>query len=284
MASKSVAVAPTKEGLSLLEHLHANVACKCTNIGGNAPTLLVIDREKKKAVYFQADCKMWSCASCGARKASQWIARIIEAIKHYGGQWYFATITAHKNWRGTERSLINLRQGWRKLYNRLLRRFGRFHYIKIYEHHKDDSLHLHLLTDLALPYKYSWKTSKKTGLLIQVYRCKLLKDLSAQCGMGFKTDYQPLESGGLAAWYVAKYLGKSIDVSDFPVNLRRIQASHKFRKLPPIVTDDALSYVVVRNRTDMLLKAYNLLCTENILIYDAINEKDVTSDDWERVV
>ncbi len=284
MVEKALSVVPALPGLTLLEHLHASVACRCSNIGSNAPTLMVIDRDKKQATFFQADCKMWSCESCGARKASQWIARIIQGIKYYGGQWFFMTITAHQKWRGQERSLENLRQGWRKLYNRFLRRFGKFHYIKIYEHHKDGSLHLHLLTDLLLPYKQTWGKSKKTGKRIMVYKSKYLKDTSAKCGMGYMCDYQPLASAGLAAWYVAKYLGKSIGVADFPANLRRIQASHKFHKLPPIMTDESLSYVRVSNRTDMLLKAYNLLRTEDILTYDAINEKDVTTDDWEGVV
>lgn len=284
MSSKSVAVVPALPGLTLLEHLHANQSKKCQNIGLNAPTLLVIDRSQKSAVYVQVNCKMWSCVSCGARKASVWIARIINGINFYGGQWFFATITAHRKWRGENKSLINLRRGWRKLYNRLLRKYGKFHYIKIFEHHKDGTLHLHLLTDLVLPYTTKWANSKKTGQRIQIYRCKYLKDASAQCGMGYQCDYQPLENAGLAAWYVAKYLGKSVGVSDFPANLRRIQASQKFKKLPESVTDAALSFVLVRNRTDMLLKAYNLLRTENILVYDAIRQHEINSDHWERVL
>lgn len=285
MSTNSAGSLPSREaGLSLLDHLHAAVAGRCSNIGSNAPTLMVVDRAKKQSIFFQADCKMWSCESCGARKASQWIARIIQGIQYYGGQWFFMTITAHQNWRGEERSLENLRQGWRKLYNRFRRRFGKFHYIKIYEHHKDGSLHLHLLTDLLLPYKQTRRKSKEISKRSLMTRSKYLKDTSAKCGMGYMCDYQPIANAGIAAWYVAKYLGKSIGVADFPSNLRRIQASHKFHKLPPLITDESLSYLLVRNRTDMLLKAYNLLRTEDILTYDAISEKDVTTDDWEGVI
>lgn len=283
--SNNAVVLPSREaGLTLLEHLHANQSKKCENIGDNSLTLLVIDRTRKKAVYVEMNCKMWSCGSCGARKARLWIARVINGVKYYGGQWYFMTITAHQKWRGEERSLINLRQGWRKLYNRLLRKYGKFHYIKIFEHHVDGTLHLHLLTDVVLPYTTIWSKSKKTGDRIEVHKCKYLKDTSAQCGMGYMCDYQPLENVGLAAWYVAKYLGKSIGSSDFPPNLRRIQASHKFQKLPPVVADEGLSYVLVRNRTDFLLKAYNLLVQEDILVFDSLNMRDITSDDWEKVL
>lgn len=284
MTDNALSLPSREAGLSLLEHLHADTSKICERIGGSAPLLLAVNRTEKTATYMQANCNMWDCVACGSRKASQWIARIIQGIKVYGGQWYFATITAHGKWRGQERSLINLRQGWRKLYNRLLRLRGNFHYVKIFEHHADGSLHLHLLTDIALPYKSSMKFSKKSGKFARVYRCKLLKRLSAECGMGFKADYQPLENAGLAAWYVAKYLGKSIGVADFPSNVRRIQCSHKWLVLPKLYADLELEWSHCTSRTDMLFKSYNLWRTEDILTHDAIADTEITSDDWEKIL
>jgi hypothetical protein len=227
---------------------------------------------------------MWDCAACGARKASQWIARVIQGIKAYGGQWFFITITAHQKWRGQERSLINLRQGWSKVYDRLRRLEGKFHYVKIFESHKDGSLHLHLLADIVLPHKSSMKKSKNSGNPVRVYRCKLLKDMCAECGLGFQADYQPIESAGLAAWYVAKYLGKSIGNADFPANLRRIQCSHRWMKLPKLYADSELEWSYCSSRTDMLFKSFNLWREFDILTHDATLDRTITSDDWERIL
>lgn len=284
MAINALSVVPASPGLTLLEQLHANTSKKCERKGGTAPLLMGVNRKDKTAFYVQADCKMWDCKVCGSRKASQWIARIIEGIKDYGGDWYFATITSHEKWRGQDASLKNLRQGWRKLYNRLLRRFGKFHYIKIFEHHADTSLHLHVLTDLTLPYQSSQKVSKKTGQPIDVFRCKLLKDLSRKCGMGYQCDYQPIVSAGLAVWYVVKYLSKSIGNADFPANVRRIQASHKWKKLPKLYASSELVWMYVTSHTDMLLKAYNLWIREGIVVYDMIADKEITTDDFEPVL
>ncbi len=275
---------PPMAGLSLLEHLCAKVSDKCEYGGKKPPLLLAIDYPNKKAVYIQARCKMWSCASCGHRNAAQWTARVIQGINHYSGQWYFMTLTAHRYWRGEIRSLINLRQGWTKLYHRFLRMVGKFHYIKIYEHHKDGSLHLHLLTDLKLAYKYSMKQSKKTGQLIKVYRSKVLKDMAAQCGIGYKADYQPLENTGLAAWYLTKYLHKSIGKSDFPRSLRRIQASTGWPKLPEKGGDSLLSWSYIKNRDHMLRQAFYLMTNSRILTYDATLGRDLYLEDFEPIM
>lgn len=283
--SESVVVLPSREaGLTLLEQLHANTQKKCIRKGHTAPTMLAIDRVKKQAIYVEANCKQWDCPACGARNASQWVARIINGVKFYGGEWFFMTITAHRLKRGQEKSLANLRDGWRKVYNRILRKFGKFHYIKICEAHKDGSLHMHVITDVKLPYKK--RTDKKAALGAGKirYTCRYLKNICAESGIGYQADYQPLENVGLAAWYVAKYLSKSIANADFPKGLRRIQPNQNFPRLPDLRADLGLAWVYVTNKTDMLLKTYNLWVHEDIVSYDAINQRDITTDDWERII
>lgn len=273
-----------ESGLSLLDHLVGEGSKKCTNLGGSAPLLLGIDRTAKKAVFIQANCKMWSCATCGARKARQWVARTILGIQHYGGQWFFTTLTAHRFRRGQKKSLHDLRQAWSRLYHRLKRKYGKFHYIKIFEHHKDKTLHLHLLLDLNMPTKITRRKSTKTGKWYDHHTCRVLKDMCAEVGIGFMADYQPIANEGLAAWYVTKYLVKSIGSTDFPKGLRRIQPNHNFPKLPDLKGDNDLTWVYITSRTQMLLKAWNLLKYEDILTYDAIEGRDITSDDFERVL
>jgi len=280
LAENALALPSSEAGLTLLEHLHANASKRCARKGFTAPKIMAINRETKEAVYTEVNCKQWDCAACGYRNARKWIARIIRGVKFYGGQWYFMTLTAHATRRGVEKSVKNLRDGWRLMYNRFLRAYGKFHYVKIFEPHKDGTLHLHLLTDLSLPYKTKRIKSKKTGKMQDEYDCRVLKDISAQVGIGYQCNYQPLENAGLAAWYVAKYLGKSIATTDFPKGLRRIQCSHRWQILPKLYDDENIDYVYVTNRTDMLLRAYNLWKFEDVLTFDAIAQADITSDDF----
>ena len=280
----SVAPLSHEVGLTLLEHLRADVQKKCERIGNNAPLLLGIDRTNKTAIYVQANCKMWDCAGCGARKASQWVARVIQGLKHYGGQWFFMTLTAHRYKRGAKDSLHNLRQGWSRLYDRLRRTYGAFLYIKVFEQHKDKSLHLHLLTDLRMPYRTTRKKDKKSGKVRDSYSCRALKNMCASVGIGYMADYQPLNSVGLSAWYVTKYLLKSVGNSDFPKGVRRIQANIGFPKLPDLRGDNAIDWVYIKSRTDMLLTTWNLYKYEGILTYDETLDKTVNSDDWNSIL
>jgi len=195
------------------------------------PWLVGINSDK--IVATRGACGLWSCRVCGARNGKKWLARILDGMRQLGEKsWYFITITAHEKWRGLESSLKNLRQGWKKLYNRMRRKYGINDYVKVWERHKDGSLHLHVLI------------AKKIGK-------RWLKDNARQCGMGYQADSSQAKNGGQVAGYVAKYLLKSYNEgADMPKGLRRIECSRSFPKLPDNTSTNDLEWIVTFTRSE----------------------------------
>lgn len=227
--SMSSLVPPREGGLTFIEQLHALSVQLCVN-----PKVPYITGEKDSTAYlFRGSCKKWSCPVCGARNGKRWLARLLHHMNETktNGKWYFLTITAHRKMRGQEASLKNLREGWKKLYNRMLRKFGISEYCKVWEKHKDGSFHLHVLIRK--------KISKKW-----------LKDNAVQCGMGYQVDSSKSKNEGMVAGYIAKYLLKSFETAiDFPKGLRRIEVSHNWMKLPELLESD-LEWTIHRKRED----------------------------------
>lgn len=226
------------EGLSLLEQLAAFSAGSCKN--PKAPILFGLDNEGKKAIVIRSACKLWSCEACGSRKAKKWIAKVINGINKMGGQWYFCTLTARRDRRTPEKSLKDLRAGWFKLRKRIERKFGKFLYVRIIEQHKDGCYHFHLIMNAPIPTKLIPATDKKK----EHYYCKYLKDTSVACGLGFMADYQPLRSAGGAAYYVAKYLTKSIGKNSqgWAKNVHRIRTSNNWTPLPDLTEESEVEW------------------------------------------
>lgn len=216
---------PDEGGLTFIEQLHAVSVQLCPN-----PKVPYLSAERDKVVYLtRGSCKLWSCPTCGARKGKQWLARLLHHMNAQPSpRWYFLTITAHPKMRGTEASVKNLRQGWKKFYNRLRRKIGTSDYVKVWEFHHDieddlPSFHLHVLINK--------KVSKKW-----------VKDNSAECGMGYMCDSSKSKNAGMVAGYCAKYLLKSFEFAEYyPKGLRRIQCSQSWSKLPEL-KDDSLRW------------------------------------------
>lgn len=295
MSKESLAVFPSKEslavrplpvsgkGLTLLEHLHANTS-KCERRGGTAPYLMGVHKTNNTGLFLQANCKQWDCEYCSVNNAKKWVARVVNGVNEIGGQWFFMTLTSHSKMRGETASLKNLRQGWRKIYNRIIRKFGKFNYVRVFEHHKDNTIHVHILCDVELPYKKRWGKLKGKGKKRWIYRCKYLKDISAQCGIGYQADYQPLDNAGLAAWYVSKYLGKAIGNSKFPKNLRRIQVSQKFPHLPEMEQVLEYDWSHVPSRTDFLFRAWRYWRHEKRMFYDDTVRRQIKAGEFRNFI
>lgn len=213
-------------GLSLLEQLAERSVARCRN--PKAPILFGYHKNEGRAVIHKADCKMWQCTGCGARKAKRAIALCINHINTVGGQWYFMTITAHEKWRGSEASYENLSRNWHKLRKRMRDQHGgHFDYFRTWEMHEDGSWHMHLLTNAVLPYKE--KVNKKGE---KNFVSSWLKKNARESGLGYMTDYQPLDNAGFAAHYVAKYMTKSTEDDDKWIKgMRRYQTSQGWTKL-----------------------------------------------------
>lgn len=214
----------------------------------NAPILFGKHESDGKALIFRAKCKQWGCPSCGARNAKRAVAYLLNHINKVGGQWFFVTITAHEKWRGPEASYENLSRNWHKLRKRMrAENGGHFDYFRVWEHHTDDTFHMHLLTNCVLPYKeYINKKDQKA------YYSRWLKDNARQSGLGFMTDYQPLENAGYAAHYVAKYMAKSVgDAGKWIKGQRRYQTSQGWTSLPDLTESTDFDWTYVENSNHM---------------------------------
>lgn len=231
-ASTEKSPSPQGEGLTFIEQLAAASCKTCPN--SDAPILLGTHRRIKNAVFIRAACGLWSCPVCGARNARRWIARLINGMNHpdTGAMWYFVTLTAHQNWRGDEASLKNLRSNWPKLRKRMKRKTeGAFYYAMVYEPHKDNSFHLHVLTNCRVPAKW-------------------YKDNAAQSGMGYQADVSPMKNAGKVAGYVSKYMLKSVENADrYTKGMRRINVSQNWPPLPELDnSSDDYDYAPVGNK------------------------------------
>lgn len=209
----------TEGGLSFLEQLHAlsEVACQTPN----RPLMLGVSHLGGVVLTVQPPCKLWRCQPCAARNAKRWIARVIQGVNELDGDWHMFTLTAHENWRG-QASVKNLRQGWKKLYNRMRRKFGTANYVRVWELHADGvSFHLHGLTDVHPTTRW-------------------LKDNARQCGMGYEVETHQVDNAGQVAGYIAKYTMKNEGFlkeypDAWPKGLRRIEVSRSWvpwRELP----------------------------------------------------
>lgn len=204
-------------GLTFIEQLQTRSLKLCSN--SRVPYLS--GRSADALFLVRGSCGSWSCPSCGARNGSRWLARMLNYMnKNKGtGAWYFLTITAHEKTRGQTASIANIRQGWKKLYNRMRHTYGISEYVKIWEFHADGSFHLHILI------------RRKIGK-------KWLKNNSRACGMGYMCDSTQSKNPGQVAGYIAKYLIKSFENSEhYERGMRRIEASRNWDELPDLASD-----------------------------------------------
>lgn len=200
-------------GLTFIEQLTALARVDCDALG--VPFFFRTDEKKKHIEFAKGTCSMWSCETCGARNAKRWIARIIDGCNKLPAKnWYFATITAHKNWRGKYSSLANIRKNWHKLRKRMARitdaQGEQLFYVRVWEAHKDGSFHMHVVTNA--PVSTRW-----------------LKDNSAECGLGYQAKIDEVVNAGQVAGYISKYMLKSMPNStNYPKGARRIEVSRNW--------------------------------------------------------
>lgn len=223
-------------GLNFIEQLHAIANSNC--IRENRPFLTGISEPQRLAILTRPSCKMWNCPSCGAKNTKRWIARIINHINRVGivHGWKFFTITAHEKMRGIQSSVKNLREGWKKLYNRILRKFGVSSYVKVWEAHNDGSMHLHGLMDANIAKRW-------------------LKNNARECGMGYQVDVRPVENAGQVAGYISKYMVKSGLQNEYPKGLRRIEVSRDWTQLPDLKADTLLNWLLNSTREGQIATA-----------------------------
>lgn len=233
--SEAIAVSPGT-GLSFIEQLQNLASNECSKV--NRPYLTGIETEREIALLMRPNCDCWNCPQCAARNAKRWIARIINHVNKADtvNGWHMFTLTAHERWRSDAASVKNLRQGWKKLYNRMRYEFGVSQYCKVWEMHEKSGFHLH-------------------GLIDSVIAERWLKDNARQCGMGYQVDIHAVDNAGQVAGYIAKYFLKSeyeANSRGLPANLRRIEVSRNWTKLPEIEHEIVFRWLINKTREGQL--------------------------------
>lgn len=199
-------------------------------------------------------CKMWACPYCSHILRRGWKTIMIDGIQTLGGGWSFVTLTAHENAHKAGKTLENLRGGWRRWLERLRRKYGTIHYVRIYEKHTSGAFHIHAIFNAKIARRWA-------------------KDAARNCGMGYQVDVRQIGSydAPLAAIYIAKYLTKEAQ-ENFPANIRRVQLSRGF---PKIASDDAAAYdwAITHGISEETWMAYEW-------VYDVSIKAAVTADDF----
>jgi hypothetical protein len=158
--------------------------------------------------------------------------------KRFGHEaWCFMTITAHKNAHkaGPEMTIRNLQQVWKKLYDRLRRKYKKsLEYVRIFERHKSGRFHMHILINTGLEYDKQEYVIKDKLDEFRHPDCKWLRRNCAELGGGWRVhikrvwdDQKRSSNVGLVVGYILKYMGKDMASFAFPKHQRRIQTSRK---------------------------------------------------------
>ena len=184
-------------------------------------------------------CKQWDCEFCARKNRAVWRAHIIDRVNDLGGNWLFLTITAHRNAHKQGKTLVNLKTAWKRLYDRLRRKFKgqKLEYVMLFERHKDKedggkvkiSYHIHAILKAEISGRNVWNAKKEYWYHPEMHTW--LKDNAAAVGAGFMCHAAKIEeaNGGLVAAYITKYMTKDAqNLTEFPARLRRINVSRGF--------------------------------------------------------
>lgn len=235
-------ISPAAGGLVIKEQVGAGCETR------NRPYMFASDIKTGRVLIFRPDCKMWKCPHCANVNKLKWVYRIKKGIEQYeneGDKFWFVTLTTHRKIRTFEKSLAVWRTAWDKLYHRMKRENPKqMHYVLLPELAPDTGrLHAHMLINHSFGATYK-RTDKKGK---DWYECRWMKDHPAQCGLGYMNDVRPVNNSGLAAWYVSKYVGKTLEVDKWPEHFRRVRPSIKWPEQDEMEgTIDGLNWAIVQ--------------------------------------
>lgn len=182
-------------------------------------------------------CEQWSCSDCGPINAQRWRAYLLDRFNKVfrDEKWCFFTITAHKNAHraGAIATLKNLQSAWKRLYDRLRRKFGEgLEYVRVFEQHKTGRYHMHFLLNVGAAYDKHEFPIKDDLDEFRHPMCKWLRKTMAQLGAGWRVHVRRVwerktktANVGLVVGYMIKYMGKNMSIMEFPKHQRRIQTS-----------------------------------------------------------
>ena len=208
----------------------------CNRIKG---VMISEDYRKGYTTLIRIRCEMWSCPDCGPINAQRWRAYLLDRFnKSFRDEKRcFYTITAHRKAHkaGAIATLKNLQSVWKRLYDRLGRRYGRgLQYVRVFEQHKSGRYHMHFLLNSGEKYDSHNFVIKGDLDEFRHPECKWLRGAMASLGGGWRCHIRRVWEArtktanvGLVVGYVLKYMGKNMGIMEFPKHQRRIQTSRK---------------------------------------------------------
>jgi len=246
------------------------------------------DNEDKDALIYRARCKSWSCDYCAEINRKVWRARImLEVAKSPGDVWHFWTLTLDGKDHGgnTAKSLQIWRDGWDKLMKRVKRDLGVMRYIRIFETHKDGTLHVHMLCDKAYPDVVAvLETDGRIN-----YRSSDLKTHLEALALGWRHDLKPIvtenaENEGNernVSAYCVKYLTKDIQSNVRSMlreagmeRVRMIQTSQQWANVP--TASEAREW----QKGGITMVEYDALSVEKVITVDVDVKRVVMAGDF----
>ena len=209
----------------------------CKRIKG---VMLSLDFRMGFETLVRIQCKQWDCPCCRQRNEARWRAHLLEVLNKRlpGKQWCFLTITAnpklHK-W-SPEITIRNLQEVWKKLYDRLLRRYGKesMEYVRVFEPHKSGKFHMHILLACGEMYDKAEFVIRSKKDEFKHPECLWLSATCAELGGGWRVHITRVHehrtgrsNAGLVTGYILKYMGKNFGGFPFPKHQRRICTSRR---------------------------------------------------------
>lgn len=158
-------------------------------------------------------CWRWTCEYCADINRQLWKRHIERGVgATHRKYWWFVTLTASSEAHWTGNTVDNLQKAWKRLYDRLNRKFWAYRavYCWVFEPHESGELHIHALMSFnARAAGMKRGELDKDGNDIEVTRW--FKDNMAQLGAGYQASCKPLDSSSSIkkrVRYVTKYMTK----------------------------------------------------------------------------
>lgn len=236
--------------------VETSIALQAARCDNHAPLIYIHAMNGTRNIV-QGCCNDWHCSRCGQIRARHEYGRMVHGAKILAKEHetYFVTITC----RGKELSREDALAGYTKWTNRLLtscrtkaKRAGQFwSYVQVTELQQRGHPHSHILMTWkpndAIPYEEGDRLPNDRLATRNVLWSDWFRKANIKAGLGTECDISTVLSTVAVATYIAKYLFKDLQITEFPPGWRRIRYSQNFPKLPPIENIDAFPLLTREN-------------------------------------
>jgi len=210
-------------------------ADECQN--GHRPYLLGRNPETGQCVLYRPDCKQWTCPYCGVVRAKQWAHRVRCVVRGEvetdteKTRFWFLTLTSHERLYSLEYQIKAFRHAWDMLLKRIRRVVKRaLTFVCVPELAPETGrFHIHAFFDWSFNAAYERKDKDKGWYSLWLH------ENPRQVGLGYEYNLKPVSSANGAAYYITKYLTKTLSL-DLPKGFRRVRTSQHF---PDTETDES---------------------------------------------